>query len=31
MTRLAFLGPHATFTEQALRTLPEADGAELVP
>ena len=29
--RLAFLGPHATFTEQALRSLPEAEGAELVP
>ena len=29
--RLAFLGPHATFTEQALLTLPEARGAELVP
>lgn len=31
MPRLAFLGPHATFTEQALRSLPEACGAELVP
>ncbi len=31
MGRLAFLGPHATFTEQALRTLPESRGAELVP
>lgn len=31
MSRLAFLGPHATFTEQALRSLPEATGAELVP
>lgn len=31
MTRLAFLGPHATFAEQALRTLPEARDAELVP
>jgi prephenate dehydratase len=31
VTRLAFLGPRATFTEQALRRLPEADGAELVP
>ncbi len=30
MLRLAFLGPHATFTEQALRSLPEASGAELV-
>jgi prephenate dehydratase len=29
--RLAFLGPHATFTEQALLSLPEARGAELVP
>lgn len=29
--RLAFLGPHATFTEQALRSLPESHGAELVP
>jgi prephenate dehydratase len=31
VTRIAFLGPRATFTEQALRTMPEADGAELVP
>ncbi len=31
MARLAFLGPHATFTEQALRSLPESSGAELVP
>jgi prephenate dehydratase len=29
--RIAFLGPQATFTEQALRSLPEASGAELVP
>jgi len=29
--RLAFLGPYATFTEQALRSLPEASGAEFVP
>lgn len=29
--RIGFLGPHATFTEQALRTLPEARDAELVP
>jgi prephenate dehydratase len=29
--RIAFLGPHATFTEQALRSLPESGGAELVP
>ena len=31
MPRLAFLGPHATFAEQALRTLPEARDADLVP
>lgn len=31
MPRLAFLGPRATFTEQALLTLPEARGAELLP
>lgn len=31
MRRIAFLGPRATFTEQALRSLPESDGAELVP
>ncbi|HWN33531.1 MAG TPA: prephenate dehydratase, partial [Pseudonocardia sp.] len=31
MTRLAFLGPRATFTEQALLSLPESDGAELMP
>lgn len=31
MPRLAFLGPRATFTEQALLSLPEADGAELLP
>ncbi|HEY2206608.1 MAG TPA: prephenate dehydratase [Pseudonocardia sp.] len=31
MSRLAFLGPRATFTEQALRRLPEADGAQLLP
>ena len=31
MTRIGFLGPHATFTEQAVRSLPESDGAELVP
>ncbi len=31
MPRMAFLGPHATFTEQALRSLPESVGAELVP
>nr|WP_211178010.1 prephenate dehydratase [Pseudonocardia acidicola] len=27
---MAFLGPPATFTEQALRSLPESEGAELV-
>ncbi|MHA6619239.1 prephenate dehydratase [Pseudonocardia sp. DLS-67] len=31
MTRIAFLGPRATFTEQALRSMPEATGAELIP
>lgn len=30
-SRIGFLGPHATFTEQALRTLPESEDAELVP
>jgi len=29
--RLAFLGPPATFTEQALRSLPESHGAQLLP
>jgi prephenate dehydratase len=29
--RIAYLGPEGTFTEQALRGLPEADRAELVP
>lgn len=29
--RIAYLGPEGTFTEQALRELPEADGADLVP
>jgi prephenate dehydratase len=29
--RYAFLGPEGTFTEAALRTLPEADGAQLLP
>ena len=29
--RIGFLGPPGTFCEQALRTLPQADGAELVP
>ena len=28
--RIGFLGPRATFAEQALRTLPEAADAELV-
>lgn len=31
MLRLAFLGPRATFTEQALLRLPEAEGAQLLP
>jgi prephenate dehydratase len=31
VTRLAFLGPRATFCEQAARQLPHAQGAELVP
>jgi prephenate dehydratase len=31
VTRLAYLGPPGTFTEEALLTLPEAAGAELVP
>ncbi len=31
MSRLAFLGPRASFTEQALRCLPESSDAELVP
>lgn len=31
MSRIGFLGPHATFTEQALHTLPESHDAELVP
>ncbi len=30
-SRIGFLGPSATFAEQALRTLPEAADAELVP
>jgi prephenate dehydratase len=30
-TRVAFLGPFGTFTEQALRTQPDLDGCELVP
>ncbi len=31
MTRLGFFGPAGTFTEAALRTVPQAEGAELVP
>jgi prephenate dehydratase len=31
VSRLAFLGPRATFTEQALLTLPESRDAELLP
>ena len=31
MTRLAYLGPPGTFTEEALLRLPESEGAELVP
>jgi prephenate dehydratase len=31
VSRIAFLGPQATFTEQALRSLPEASDADLVP
>jgi prephenate dehydratase len=31
VTRLAFLGPRATFTEQALHQLPHSEGAELLP
>jgi prephenate dehydratase len=31
VTRWGYLGPAGTFTEQALRRLPEADGAELIP
>jgi prephenate dehydratase len=30
-TRIAFLGPFGTFTEQALRTQPDLDQAELIP
>ncbi|WP_309031214.1 chorismate mutase [Streptomyces alfalfae] len=29
--RLTYLGPEGTFTERALRTLPEADGSRLLP
>jgi prephenate dehydratase len=28
--RIAFLGPFGTFTEQALRSVPELDGADLI-
>ncbi len=31
VTRYAYLGPAGTFTEQALRSVPGADGAERVP
>ena len=31
MTRLAYLGPPGTFTEEALLTLSDSEGAELVP
>ncbi|MFK0060043.1 chorismate mutase [Streptomyces werraensis] len=31
MRRLAYLGPEGTFTEQALRSLPESAGARLTP
>ena len=30
-SRYTYLGPEGTFTEAALRTLPEADTRELVP
>ncbi len=29
--RYAYLGPEGTFTEQALRSVPESEGAELAP
>ncbi|MFC9847864.1 chorismate mutase [Streptomyces sp. NPDC060223] len=29
--RLAYLGPKGTFTEQALRSVPEAEGSRLLP
>ncbi len=29
--RFSYLGPEATFTEQALRSIPGAEGAQLVP
>ncbi|MGH9184041.1 MAG: prephenate dehydratase [Acidimicrobiales bacterium] len=31
MARIAFLGPHGTFTEQALLTQPDLAGGDLVP
>ena len=31
MTRIAFLGPRGTFAEAALRSMPNIDGAELIP
>ncbi|MFG1920279.1 prephenate dehydratase [Cryptosporangium sp. NPDC048952] len=31
LNRYAYLGPAGTFTEQALRTVPETAGAELLP
>lgn len=31
LTRYAYLGPAGTFAEQALRTVPETAGAELLP
>ena len=31
MTRIAFLGPRGTFAEAALRSMPSAVGAELIP
>jgi prephenate dehydratase len=31
VTRLAFLGPEGTFAHAALRSLPHADGSELLP
>jgi len=31
MTRIGFLGPRGTFSEAALRALPQSEGAELVP
>jgi prephenate dehydratase len=31
MTKFAYLGPEGTFAEAALRTLPEAETAELLP